>query len=256
VFFGTFKRIFSKHHPLGNTMSEEIDVRVTPALHPRNVAEIDGYDDDTALVLGPVVTAFDAAYQGIGAVHTAREKAKLNPTWNEAQQVIMTQDMADKVFASVAKQMDGQRASLAKGIAHLEKELSQPIESRAAHPIAQEIRAHIKALPGAARMGFIKQAIDAGDHEVPQAALGAPAFLSGMDPGIQDTLLRMYRAKANPAMSQRLKAMTGAKALIEERGALVMKELEKAVGLPPHKVQQLRNAKTAAEQAFVLKDIG
>ncbi len=44
--------------------------------------------------------------------------------------------------------------------------------------------------------------------------------------------------------------------MIEERAGLVFKELEKAVGAPPHKAAALRKAKTEAEQAFVLKDIG
>lgn len=236
-------------------MTIEIDSRVTASLHPTNVEKIDGYDDDTAPVLGHVHAAFNEAYESIGKVHTAREAAKSNPTWNEAQQIIKTQDMADAVFARVAKTMDSSRTRLEQGIAHLEKELTHPVESRASHPVSQEIRAHIKALPGASRIGFIKQAIDAGDNDVPMAALGAPAFLSGIDGDMQKTLLRMYREKAQPAMAQRLKAMTNAKAYIEKNGSLVIKELEKAVGLRPDQVQKLRNAKSAAEQAFVLKDV-
>lgn len=235
-------------------MSIEVDSRVSVSLHPRNVEALDGYDEDTAPVLGAVVTAFDEAYQGIGQVYTAREKAKQNPTWNEAQQVIQVQDLADKVFARAAKAMDAQRLTLEKGIAHLNKEMTVPVESRASHPISQEIRAHIKNLPSASRMGFIKNAIDAGDHETAQAALGAPAYLSGVDAGMQSVLLRLYREKTNPQMAKRLKAMEGAKALLDERSGLLHSELEKAVGLPPHKVQQLRNAKSAAERAFVLKE--
>jgi hypothetical protein len=75
-----------------------------------------------------------------------------------------------------------------------------------------------------------------------------------VDAGIQGTLLRLYREKTNPALAQRLRAMQGAKALLDDRSGLLHSELEKAVGLAPHKVQQLRNAKSAAEQAFVLKD--
>jgi hypothetical protein len=236
-------------------MSIEIDTRVTASLHPTNVEKIDGYDEDTAPVLGQVVVAFNEAYEGIGKVHTARDAARGNPTWNEAQQIIATQDLADKVFANVAKRMDGTRASLEAGIAHLEKEMRQPVESRASHPVSQEIRSHIKGPPSAQRMGFIKQAIDTGDHDTAMAALGAPAYLSGLEPGMQASLLKLYREKSNPAMAKRLKAMTNAKALIEERGGLVLKEMEKAVGLPPHKVQQLRQAKTQSEQAFVLKDM-
>lgn len=237
-------------------MTIEIDSRVTASLHPTNVEKIDGYDEDTAPVLGQVVAAFSEAYEGVGKIHSAREASKGDPTLTEAAQIMKTQDFADKVFASVAKRMDGTRASLEAGIAHLEKEMTNPVESRAAHPMSKEIREHIKSLPSASRMGFIKQAIDSGDHTTAMAALGAPAYLSGIESGMQASLLRIYREKANPAMAKRLKAMTNAKALIEKNGSLVMTEMEKAVGMRPDQVQRLRAAKSKSEQAFVLKDIG
>ncbi|MFL6725056.1 MAG: hypothetical protein ACJ8FS_00910 [Sphingomicrobium sp.] len=221
-----------------------------------NIEKLDGVDEETLPVLGHVMAAFSEAYSGLGAVHTARDAAKGDPTLNEAAQIIKTQDLADRIFSKVAQRMDGSRASLVAGIAHLEKEMMQPVESRASHPVSQEIRAHIKGLPSGERMGFIKQAIDAADHDTAMAALGAPAYLSGIEAGMQASLLKLYREKANPAMAKRLKAMTSAKALIEDRGGLVLKEMEKAVGLPPHKVQRLRQAKSKSEQAFVLKDIG
>jgi len=236
-------------------MSTPVSTKVTPALHPDHVTRISGYDDETAPVLAQTLNAFDEAYQGVQKVHEARDKAKMNPTWNHAMQIIHTQELADKVSARVAKAMDTTRANLVKGIEHLEKQLSAPVESRASHPIAQEIRAHIKSLPAGQRMPFIKEAIDAGDHDTAHAALGTVPYLSGIDVKTQAILTRMYHEKANPHLAKRLKAMTGAKALIEERGGLVFGELEKAVGVPPHKVKQLRDAKTASEQAFVLKDV-
>jgi hypothetical protein len=103
-------------------------------------------------------------------------------------------------------------------------------------------------------MKLIQQAIDDGDHTVATAVLGAPAILSGIDANMQKTLTRMYHERHNPAMAKRLKVMTAAKVLIEERAGLVFKELEKAVGAPPHKAKALREAKTAAEKAFVMQD--
>jgi len=236
-------------------MSTSISTKVTPALHPDNVKQIEGYDDETALVLGPTETAFSEAYEGIQKVHEARDKAKTNPTWNEAMQIIHTQDLADKVFARVAKGFDSTRARLEQGIAHLEGELSQPVTSRAAAPIAAEIRAHVKTLPTGKLHSFIQEALDNGDHDTVTAVLGAPAYLSGLTPEFQKTYLRFYHERQSPDKAKRLKAMQGAKALIEERAGLVFKEMEKAVGVAPHKVKLLRDAKTAAEQAFVLKDV-
>lgn len=235
-------------------MPTQIDHRVSPSLHADNVAQIDGYDDDTAQVLAPTMTAFDDAYQSITKVHDAREKARTNPTWNEAQQVIATQDYADKVFARIAKTFDSVRANLEKGIAHLEGELSKPVESKAAGTIAAEVRAHIKGLSSGERMKVVQQAIDDGDHIVATAVLGAPAMLSGIDPKMQQTLTRFYHERHNPATTKRLKAMQGARDLIEKRAGLVFTELEKAVGMRPDKVKKLRDAKNEAEAAFILKD--
>lgn len=235
-------------------MADNIDSRVTPALHPDNVKSVEGYDAETEVVLAPTMTAFSEAYEGLRKVHDNREAAKRNPTWNEAQQVIMTQDFADKVFARVSKAMDSTRLNLEKGIAHLEQELSQPVENKATHFVGSEIRAHIKGLPIGERLSVIRQAIVDGDHVVASAALGAPAMLSGIDPKMQKVLTRQYHEHHNPQMAKRLKAMQGAKALIEERGGLVFKEMEKAVGMRPDKVKALRDAKNTAEQAFILKD--
>lgn len=48
--------------------------------------------------------------------------------------------------------------------------------------------------------------------------------------------------------------MQGAKEMIERNAPLVFKAMESAVGTQPHKVKALREAKNAAEQAFILKD--
>lgn len=236
-------------------MSDDIDTRITPALHPDNVKEVAGYDDDTAPVLAPTMTAFSEAYEGLRQVHNAREKAKLNPTWNESMQIIHTQDLADKVFARIAKAMDGTRGRLEQGITSLEAQLSGPVESKASASIAAEIRAHVKGLKTGERQAFLQKAIDDGDVVSATAVLGAPSYLSGLDPNMQKVLLRFYHERQSPDAAKRLKAMVGAKTMIEQRAGLVFKELEKAVGFPPHKVKKLREAKNEAEAAFILNDV-
>ena len=236
-------------------MSTDIDTRITPALHPDNVREIEGYaEGDVAAVLAPTMTAFDEAYRGIGKVHDAREAAKKNPVWNESMQIIATDDMAQKQLGRIAKGFDSVRANLTKGIEHIEKELSSPVESRASVTLAAEVRAHAKGLAPGERMNLVRQAIDGGDHITATAILGAPAYLSGLDANMQATLLRTYHEKHNPVQATRLKVMTGARELIEKRAGLVFTELEKAVGVPPHKARQLREAKTNSEKTFVLRD--
>lgn len=235
-------------------MSDDIDPRVTPALHPTCVEAIDGYNETTAPVLAPTQTAFSAAYIRIGEVHDAREKARTNPTWNEAQQVIATDDFAQKQFAAIARGFDSARANLVRGIEHIENELSAPVTAKASQGVAAEIRAHTKTLSLTQRVSFLRQAIQNGDDVTATAVLGAPAYLSGLDPEIQALLLRDWHVRTSPEKAQRLKAMQGARDLIEERSGLVFKQLAKAVGAPPHKAQALRAAKTAAEKAFVMRD--
>jgi hypothetical protein len=233
-------------------MATEIDSRVTPALHADNVKSIDGYDDDTAAFLAPTMTAFDEAYHAISRVHDARAAAARNPTLNDAAQVIATQDLADKLFAKAARGFDSTRANLARGIEHLEKELSAPLESKAAHGISAEVRAHAKSLSDEKRHALIRQAIEQGDEVTASAILGTVPYLSGLDAQFSAIYTRQWREKANPGIAKRLKAMQGAKAMIEERAGLVFEQLEKAVGMRPDKVKRLRDAKTKSEQAFVL----
>ncbi len=84
--------------------------------------------------------------------------------------------------------------------------------------------------------------------------LGAPPFLSGLDANMQATLTRFWHAKQQPEKAARLKVMQGVRDMIEKRAGLVFREMEKAVGMRPDRVRELRNAKTEAEKAFLLKD--
>lgn len=235
-------------------MSTDIDHRITPALHAENVKQIDGYDEDTAAVLAPTETAFSTAYEGIRAVWDARAVADKNPGWTEEQKLLQVDNFARKHLDKITRTFDTTRANLEKGIAHLEQELSQPVTTRAAHPVASEIRTYVRGLGTAKLHSFIQSAIDNGDHDTVTAVLGAPAYLSGLTPEFQQTYLRFYHERNNPAAAKRLKAMQGAKALIEERAGLVFKAMEAAVGGTSTKANKVREAQTAAEKALSFKD--
>lgn len=236
-------------------MVDEVSTLVTPSLHPENVKKIDGYSEETAAVLGPTEETLRLAYRSVEDVFKARAAASLNPTWNEAAQAIATQEYADKVFDKVARSFDSTRDRLVKGIASLEKELSAPVESKASLQVSQEVRAHFKTLPTEKRMSLLRKAIVEGDHTTATAVLGAPSYLSGFTPEMQAVMLRDYHTRHSPHVANRLRAMEGAKAMLESRSSLVFSELERAVGMPPHKVKKLREAKDAAEQAMVLRDV-
>lgn len=237
-------------------MTDNLDHRISPSLHSENVKSIDGFDEQTAPYLAPTMTAFSTAYEGVRAVLAAKEAAAANPTWNEAQQIIHTDDFAQKHLARITKSFDVTRSNLDKAIVALEQQLTTPIESKAAASIAGEIRAFVRDMPTEKRHAFIQQALDAADHVTLGAVLGSPPYLSGLDANFQAVYVRHYHERNSPELAQRLKAMKGAKQMIEERAGLVFESMARAVGAPPHKAKALREAKTAAEQAFVLKDIG
>lgn len=227
-----------------------VDTRVTAGLHPQSVASLEDYDDDTKGHLEQVVQAFTVAYEGAGKVFDARAAAATDPTLTEAAQLIRTQDMADKVFQRAAAAFDKVSANLQSGIALIEKELTTPVQSRAAQTIAVEIRNYIRTVKSP--MDFVRNAIVSGDIDSASAALGAPAYLSGLTPEAQAVLLRMFHERQNPALVKRQRAMQSALDLVGQRSGLLFKDLEKAVGVPPHRVKALKDAKAKADKAFTL----
>lgn len=227
-----------------------VDTRVTAGLHPQSVASLEDYDDDTKGHLEQVVQAFTVAYEGAAKVFDARAAAATDPTLTEAAQLIRTQDMADKVFQRAAAAFDKVSANLQSGIALIEKELTTPVQSRAAQTIAVEIRNYIRTVKSP--VDFVRNAIVTGDVDSASAALGAPAYLSGLTPEAQAVLLRMFHEKQNPALVKRQRAMQSALDLVGQRSGLLFKDLEKAVGVPPHRVKALKDAKAKADKAFTL----
>ena len=227
-----------------------VDTRVTAGLHPQSVASLEDYDDDTKGHLEQVVQAFTVAYEGAGKVFDARAAAATDPMLTEAAQLIRTQEMADKVFQRAAAAFDKVSANLQSGIALIEKELTTPVQSRAAQTIAVEIRNYIRTVKSP--MDFVRNAIVTGDVDSASAALGAPAYLSGLTPEAQAVLLRMFHEKQNPALVKRQRAMQSALDLVGQRSGLLFKDLEKAVGVPPHRVKALKDAKAKADKAFTL----
>ena len=231
-------------------MPTPIDARVTPSLHSENVRQLDGYSDDSAPYLGPVMETLDDAYLTLAKIHDARDHASRNQAWTPEQAVIAVSDAAYKQQQRLAKKFDNVRATLDKQIAHFEQELSQPLESRASVGISGEIRKFVKDMTTEERHKFIQEAIDAGDHTTVSAVLGAPSYLSCHDAASAKIYTRFWHERATPEVATKLKAVRNAKAAIEERGALLFKEVEKAMGSTWGKVQELRQGNDKALAAL------
>ena len=164
--------------------------------------------------------------------------------------MVRTADHADKVFKDAATRFDKVSANMQSGIAKMEAELSRPVEARAAHTIAVEIRNYVRAMDSGKLHTFILQAIEQGDEATVSSVLGAPAYLSGLTPEFQKTYSRMWHEKQNPVAAKRIRAMQGALSLIHNNATLLIGEVQKAIGVPPEKVRQYREAKAKADKAF------
>ena len=233
-------------------MSTKVNTAITPSLHPDVVKSIDGYDEDTAAVLGPTGTAFSTAYNALGDLQAARKDGEKNQAWTPEILTIKLDDLASKKMNHITRTFDAEIERLNKGIHFLETELSQPVESQAVGSMAAEIRAYAKSLQTGELMTFIQQAIEDGDTLTVSSVLGGPAYLSGLDPKLSAVLLRQYHAKHNPEKAKRLKVMQGARDLIYANAGKVFPAMVKIVGAHPDKAKKLRDANTAAEKHFAM----
>lgn len=235
-------------------MSEEVDTRITPSLHPANAREMEDYGEDTAPYLGQFETALSTAYIGLQDIHNAREAAAKDPTLNPAAQVLKTDDYARKVFGRITQSFDRAGANLDRSITALEQQLTAPIESKASHGISAEIRAFVKGLDTGERLTFLQQAIERGDEQSASSVLGAPSYLSGLNAETQATFVRLYHERTSPREAKQVRAMKAAKAILDDRAPLLFQQLDKAVGAPRGRINALRQAKTESERAFILRD--
>ena len=120
-----------------------VDQRVTPSLHPQVVASIEDYDDETKGELQQVVQAFTHAYTVVGQVFDARDAVESDLTLTPADRVLRVADVAEKVMERATRAFDKAAANMRSGIENIEKQLTAPVESRAAQTIAVEVRNYV-----------------------------------------------------------------------------------------------------------------
>lgn len=231
-------------------MPTEIDSRVTPTLHAETLKALDGFDDSTMPYIAPAIEALDDAYQTIGKLHDGRDAAKKNQAWTEGQQVLVVSETANRHQQRLLKKFDGLVSTMDKQIAKFEEELSQPLESRASVGIAGEVRKFVKDMTTEERHKFLQEAIDAGDMTTCSSVLGAPPYLSGLDANMARVYTRLWHERMNPQASARLKVIRGAKSHIEKAGALVVEQVEKAMGAKWATVNELRQGNDKALAAL------
>lgn len=238
-------------------MADNINSLVSADLHPDNIEHLDGYSDDTEVFLRAARNAFQSAYAFIGNIYSVRDAAMSDPTLTPAAAILKTDEFARSRLASVTKLFDGAVTALGKTINASEQELAAPVLEKGAKLVSQEVRSHLKGLNSEERHKTIQQALNGGNEVVMCALLGAPALLSGLTDEMQVAYLRMWREKVEPVKAQRLRAMRAAKERLEQRGGLVILQMDKAVGHLTDPATQrritpetLRKQKAAADSVY------
>jgi hypothetical protein len=233
-------------------MVDNIDTRITPALHPLNVQELEGYSEETAGILAMTESAFAHAYQQLSRVFDASEAVRSDPTLTEAAAVVRIADYGDKAFTGMAQRFDAAAANLKTIVASIETELTAPVESKASSTLSAEIRSYVAKLPDGERMSFVMKAIKDDDTRTASAILGAPAYLSGLTSDMQAVLTRQFHEHSNPLQAKRLKAAQAGLELIGGRANLVFSMIQRAVGCDHKKVARYRAAAAKTAKAFSL----
>lgn len=232
-------------------MSNSIDHRVTPALHPDNLVQLEGYGEDVAPFIASVAEVFSDAYITLGKLHDAKAAAAKNQAWTEAQQVLLVSKEADKQQARLCKKFDHVHATLTKQVAHFEQQLTQPLKEKAGMgSLNTEVRAHAKALSHEDRQKLVEDAFAANDTDTLQALLGAQPFLSGMMPEVHAYYTRQFHERQNPDIAKRLTVTRSALRAVQERAPLLFPQIEAVLGTDRKKVASIAARNSAALAAL------
>lgn len=212
-------------------MSDEVDTRISPTLHPGIAGEIADYDDDTRPLLGATETAVSEAFNALRSIHDAKAAAATNPTLNEFAQLIAVDNHAtklmDKVYAKWSHTTDVLNANITK----MEAELYAPVEQRATASMASEIRRHFASLELGPRMNALRKAIETGDSLTASSILGAPCYLSDMTEELHAEFLRDWHNAQRPVEAKKIRAMRAATDMLNERYKLLTAAHREAVGV-------------------------
>lgn len=212
-------------------MSDEMDVRISPTLHPGIAGEIADYDDDTRPLLGQTETAVDEAFKALQSIHDAKAGAAKNPTLNEYAQLVAVDTHATKVMSKVYASWSRTVDTLNANIAKLDKELNAPVEQRATASMASEIRSFFRGLKSdGARMGALRKAIESGDDVTVTAILGGRPYLSGLSDELHAEFLHDWHRAQRPLEAKKLAAMRQAADMLNNRYKLLTRAVTEAVG--------------------------
>jgi hypothetical protein len=224
----------------------------TPSLHPACIRAIKGFDDTTAGYVAPAMEAFETAHAGTQSIIDARAKVMLNDAWSPERKLLELAGLAEKQQLRATKSFDAARTRLIQGRTALEESLSKPLTQDAnAGTINSEIRVHMKSLKTEDRHKLLDEATKAQDATTLRAVLSAPSYLTGISEDERALRISMYNRMTQPAIAQRVDVMRKAVELIENRGPMILTQVEAALGGKGswHKIAAARTRQRAAEDA-------
>lgn len=201
----------------------------SPSLDERNITSIEGFDEFKG-DFGQALTAISSAGIGLREIDTARQKAEKNQAFTPATRLILVSQFAEKTRDQWHSSMDKAQQYYAKLANDIDQSLSTPLEASAVGPLGVEIRAHVKGLTDEQRNKFLAEAMKSNDVKTLQSVLGAPAYLSGLAPAMQQHYTRLYREATAPAAVRKLTVTRKVLAVLERAAPIAYLQTEKAMG--------------------------
>lgn len=220
------------------------------SLDPGVITNLDGYEELGGCGLDHVVNAMSGLHSACASIIQSRLAVQQDPTLTDAARAIAVADLADKLTAKVTKSVDASLAMLKKTIAAERAELSKPLAAAVNPELGREIRAHCKALKPAERLGFLQARARAGDTVTLSAVLKAPAYLSGVESDVLNTLNQELNRALNPQAVKRLAMLEAADERLSHAGAIFIASAERAVGVKHGVVAKLREQQARARKSL------
>lgn len=211
-------------------MSDEVDTRVSPSIHPDVIAGLEDYDDDTRPLLGGAETLLSQAHSALQSIGDAKAGAAINPTLNPFEQLVAVDTHAAKVVNPVLARWDKVAGDLEANIAQHEKEMNASIIGAATNPLASEIRTYLRSMKPAERHAAVTAAINSGDERTIQAICSVPPYLSGIDADERQRIMTDWHAKADPVGAKKVRAMRNALEVLNRNGGIFKRQWVAAVG--------------------------
>lgn len=220
------------------------------SLDPGNITALEGYEEFGGWGLEHVVSAMAGLHEACANIIQARTALQQDPTLTDAARAISVADLADKLTAKVLKSVDASLATLKKTIATERAELSKPLAAAVSPELGREIRAHVKALKPAERIGFLQAQAKAGDVTTLSAVLKAPSYLSGVGAEVLPMMNNELNRALNPQAVKRLAMLEAADERLSHAGAIFIASTERAVGVKQGVVARLREQQGRARKSL------